>query len=65
MFSTATDVTVRCSCIKITGTKITSTHIQWKKLAFITVACPMVSERIKYFMRTRATVLCSRACHHF
>lgn len=25
----------------------------------------MISEGIKYFMRTRATVLCSRACHHF
>lgn len=61
MFSTATDVSARCCCPKITGI---NTQIQWQKPAFITAACPTISERIKYFMRTRATVLRSRACHH-
>lgn len=42
-----------------------STHTQWQKLAFITVARLTISERIKYFMGTRATVLHSRACHRF
>lgn len=52
MFSTTTDITVRCSHTNITGINLFSRQ----KLAFITVARSMISERIKYFMRTRAMV---------